>query len=313
MDKIRSQKFYREESEKTGKGIKSDFEHYQIVIEAAYQKALQTETDQVTEMEFANLYGEDVVQADAQHAQKLRKEFKASDEDKLDNVPFNADPRKLSSALEAIITEQIELNEWFGEGTNTLQTTNFDDIENGIDCIVEFNSEEGRKNLGLAFDTTYAYKTIVKRKVARIAREIKKGELGKIKYFKTTDGSIAGRMKNIPKVILSVERKNAIMLAEAWVEGKQEELQVHPVQLMLLQQIEFQLEGQLNLAQLYDASDIIRSLETQLTLIRRILKEKTQELTIDGIPPRLPKDQNFDDLKIMIQKRYYPKPRKKAA
>lgn len=303
MDKIRAEKFSRESREKFGEP-KSEKEREQYILDAAYKKALETETDQINMDEFEDIYGKETIEAHKKHSEALREKF--MNEDKL----ANEDPiiiekaRKYGLILEAIINEQIELNNWLGTEANTQQTCDYDDYENGIDSIVEFEHNDAKQYLGLAIDTTHAGKKGIKRKLGRIARDLKQGKLGKLRYFRSTDGNMNGAIRNIPRVIVAIDRTNIIKIAELWIQGKQEELANHPIQFMLLTQIYEQLKAQLALARAFSFEQVEKILQTQVSIIKEKIKEQSKKIAEIQIKEYLESDSRHALFEIILEKRY---------
>lgn len=212
----------------------------EVVLEAAYQKALETETDRIKMDEFRDLYGDETVEKHKRQVKDLEEDFRKQDEK--EHAPEEA--RRFGKILEAILIEQIELNEWLGSGVNTQQTTEYDDYLNGIDFISEFKKEGMQNFLGFAIDATHGV-LVIRKKFAKIQRGLDQGILGEVQYFRSSDGAIQGRQRMIPKIVLALDKRHVVEIARLWVSGKQKELNEHPLKHIFIQEVFAQLEAQL--------------------------------------------------------------------
>ncbi|MEK7120983.1 MAG: hypothetical protein AAB840_02730, partial [Patescibacteria group bacterium] len=106
-------------------------------IDKAYNKAKEVLSSAIDLNDFGDIYKD--VNADLRYVESMEKLFEetmAKDPEELRNI------YKLGTILEAIVVEEGELANWFGENTTTIVPSRFDDIRNGIDCIVEFDEGE---------------------------------------------------------------------------------------------------------------------------------------------------------------------------
>ncbi len=209
------------------------------VIEVAYQKVLQTETDKIRMEDFVELYGEAAIFEHQKKVEEMR--FKFDSDDTQDAQSIEA--RKFGKILEALLIEQIEQNEWFGPGVDTQQTTDYDDYCHGIDFLSEFRKDGMRNFFGFAIDATHGVK-VIRRKLEKIRKELDQGEMGQVRYFQTRDQSLRGAQKMIPKIVLALDKKHVLELSKLWVTGKQKSLSFHPIRHILIQEIFIQLNAQ---------------------------------------------------------------------
>ncbi|MCX6714218.1 MAG: hypothetical protein NTX72_00185 [Candidatus Uhrbacteria bacterium] len=233
------------EKGKEGKELESD----RVVLEAAYQKALETETDQIQVEDFEGVYGKKQLRAQAKEVERLRGIF-----DHGSANPEMGEMRQLGKILEAIVIEQIELNEWLGPNINTQQTCEYDDYANGIDFVTEFNEDGALRHMGFAIDATHGKGQVIRLKLEKIRSQLNRGELGEMTYFQTVDQSIQGRKRFIPKIVLALEKQHVVDIARLWVQGNQTALAEHPVRQTIMKEIVDQLAGQLAYAHALEAS-----------------------------------------------------------
>jgi len=180
--------------------------------------------------DFEDLYGKENVQKDKEYVRKMEYLFNKERNSEKDNSS------KLATIFESVIHEHGELSDWFGSSAFTIKTSRYDDIKNGVDEIVEF-IEENKKfsHLALGVDVTIANETYSKFK--KIIDEINQGKLAEIKYFKSDELGIRGELKNVPRVIISVEGETVKELGGMWLEGKNKELSEHFIQYQILEEI----------------------------------------------------------------------------
>jgi len=275
-ERIRSDRFLQEAQKSLPKPETKEQEEA-VILEAAYQKALQTESDQIDMESFVELYGEQAVAADKDKVKELQQVFKERD------VESSVEARKIGKILEMIVNEQIELNNWFGEGARTQQTTDYDDYLNGIDSVVEFERDDGNQFLGLAIDATFGGHVSFDKKFRKIRKQLVEGKMGTVKYFRTVDGEVEGKLNYVPRVVLSIDRKKVIEIAKLWVEGRQQDLAKHSVQVTLMQEVYLQLEAQKKFVEKLGQRQMTRTLEKQLRTIQQIIDQKKGEFSDETI------------------------------
>lgn len=148
--------------------------------------------------------------------------------------------RKMAVVLEAIICEQAELGDWFGEDTFTVKTSKFDDIRNGIDIVVEFENEADDGLMVLGLDVTCG--SAVEKKMKTMKKHQDEGFLPNIKYYES-ERAEKQSLKHVPKVVVGVDKKILGEMVGLWLGGKRRELSAHSVQVEILEQIRLQLEA----------------------------------------------------------------------
>lgn len=272
MEQFRSEGYFRvaqESAKQKGKEAK-ELESDEVVLDAAFRKAMETETDQIQMEDFVSVYGEEKIRADQKKVQDLHKEF-----ERRDVVQEMMETRRLGKILEAIVTEQIELNEWLGPNVRTQQTAEFDDYTNGIDFVAEFDEQGALRHMGFAIDATHGQQSAIEHKLEKIRHQLNRGELGELTYFQTVDGSFQGKKRFIPRVVLAVDKKHMIELARLWVHGEQKALSTHPIKQQIMKEIIVQLQGQINYAKALEkkgkeVTNMIGVLSGQLAVMERL-------------------------------------------
>lgn len=152
-------------------------------------------------------------------------------EKKFDPAPA----KKAAEVLEAVMLN-AELNNWFGQNSEIIKTSAFDDYINGVDMVAEFEeSPNPLTHLGLAVDVTFGSNGIDK-KFSRIKEEIGSGQLAQIKYFYSEKEGVRGPRKNLPRVVVGVEWSKIAELAGMWSRGEKKKMALHPAQRTILEE-----------------------------------------------------------------------------
>ena len=206
-----------------------------LQIAEAYKKALAVPCDPIDLEEFRKLYGNDNVNRDLATVTRLENKFRVN--------PTNREALRhaqIAKIFEVIVFQQIELADWFGEMAQTIATSRFDDLVNGIDVLVEFDEQKYKYHLGLAIDATTS--TMKNReKFGRIQDEINTDRLAEVAYFKTDNSVFEGKMKDVPRVVIGADSKTVDNLITVWMKNDTRALAAHPIQIKILSEIRTQL------------------------------------------------------------------------
>ena len=205
-----------------------------MVSDKLFKKArLYLRKSEIKPKDFLDFYNQEEIQRNEDYVEGMEKKFTQEDSSE------EAENSKLATVFEAIMHDQVELNEWLGSDVATIKTARYDDIVNGIDTIAEINRDKHHASyIGLAIDVTFS--ADVHKKIQNIKEKIKKGQLAKIKYFKPD--KFRGELSQIPKVVVGANRNTICELAQLWLEGNNKKLAEHPIQFSILDQILAQLE-----------------------------------------------------------------------
>lgn len=231
----------------------------------AYEKSQRVLVESAIKLEdFRDLY-EGVVDRDQEWVERME-----AGQSETDIHKMHAD------IIEAILFEHIEQSNWFGESATTIKTSKFDDIRNGIDIIVEFEEETNRLvHMGLAVDVTFG-NTAAQNKIMKIKENIENGILKEVKYFMSERSPHKGLYRNLPSVVVGVDRLHLDELARMWTDdGRKREFAVHPVQMMILHEIRSQLMKFSKYAEQCGKKDIAAIYQKQLSMVQQILAWKS--------------------------------------
>lgn len=277
------------------------------------------EADRIKYDEFskAKVYTPEEIQRDKESVERKRARIEAA----------HTEPRKRAKILEALLAEEIELSDWFGDSAFTIIPTEYDDFYHGVDIVTEFEKDGGYQYLALGIDITSS-PTPISKKLAEIKKHITGGDLTEIKYFSSERLDIKGRMSNVPSVVIGADTRTIHQLAKLWLSaqgprltdkntltpgemddlretarGAQQELAKHRIQLLVLKQIEEQLVVYKDYAEKIGKGEIAAKFEKTLTLIREIIgrkrvgTEQEKENELDDVYQSLKRAlANFDSL-----------------
>jgi hypothetical protein len=118
----------------------------------AHHKALDAIADARIDMHlFTDMYTQEAVDRDLAEVERLKTIFRQEE------TPETKLQKRQADILEAIILEQMELSNWFGENVITRAASEFDDFINGTDMLALFDIEgKATTTTGFAIDVTFS-------------------------------------------------------------------------------------------------------------------------------------------------------------
>jgi len=261
-----------------------------LPIKPIITKAYQLATEKLQRIDIGQFEAEDfgpAVQADAETAKNIKIAFRGRMKGDREREKL----AKYATVLEAMIYEQIELNDWLGPETETKAPTEYDDFINKMDVIVEFKNS----NLILALDTTLCRNEKLEYKFLNIMDKISEGKLSEIKYYPGED--TVGRRKNAPLAIIGADTRTIEELSELWLNGKNKELAAHPFSLQILEEIIFQLKAFAEFAELIKQNQIAQKYRQLLAKLEEIYQQKKTEIKDTGA-----RDQIYYQMEQAVEK-----------
>jgi len=232
----------------------------------AYAKAEKMmKSARINPLSFISLYGSERVTRDMTWTEGMLQQH----EKNFDVNKGHAD------IIEALLFEHIEQSEWFGKDAHTLKTSNFDDIRNKTDLLVEFeNGKEQLTYLGLAVDVTFG-ETALRHKLEEIKKDIQENRLSKIEYFESERSPFKGEYRNLPRVVIGMDRSHMVDLVRMWMQDeKKKEFVSHPIQMLILQEIIDELRSFIQYAKKQGKNEMVTIYEKQLRIIEKIERRK---------------------------------------
>lgn len=183
---------------------------------------------------FTDLYGAENIQKDTDEVTRLKREFAKSDGAQVGRLR-QEDISHLAQILEYYIYKGVNEGNWIPQCT-AIKTSEYDDIKNGIDLVLEHSNEHSHTHLGLAVDVTFAED--VSRKLQRIKQSIDSDELSRVKYFSSEKSHMRGELRNIPRVVSAIDLEIFEDLFTSEARGNFKE---HQARAALMQDMETQL------------------------------------------------------------------------
>lgn len=195
----------------------------------------------------------------------------------------------IGRVFEAIVLHNAGDNGWLGGNTSIIVPSEFDDIKNGIDGIVEMSAQKNFYSyLAVAMDMSTSVD--LDSKIHRIIRGIDEGHLSSIRYFQSEKQRIYGQKRNVPRVVVGADKQTVHDLMVLWNGVNQPNsvmdnrgMSQHSMQIQMIDEMIMQLgafskyassRGKRNLASIYDQD---------LDKVLAILKEKEAEFGPDRI------------------------------
>lgn len=231
------------------------------------------EADRIDPRKFEH-YDQKMIDKDLQYVRDRKAQFERQ------STPESKKDKKMATVLEAIIHEQVELSDWLGPHAETITSSSYDDIANGIDSIVRWQREgEGDTHLGLGIDVTFS--TDIRNKLNAIMENIENGKLTEIKYFASPDPDhsdeyvYTGSLK-VPRVVVGIEKKVVEELADLRMKNNKKALASHPVQYVIAKEILDQLAVGEQYARHHHHLNLALMYRQISSVVERNLKEKEE-------------------------------------
>ena len=253
--------------------------------------------------DFTETFPQQTTENDTIITESLRKRF----EENLDHLPAVdaariREGKKRADALEVIIAEQGELNNWAGENAFFIRSTEFDDYVNGVDIILEFdvsdNHEKKAKRIALAVDASMNTDIVtvsdkVKRNIKKITGDEKPAQ---VKYFASSVDDFKGSLNTIIPVVVGLDGDHTNELIKVCAINKRlqqkkdksevlkealkfnlQALKNHPAQIVFYKEIQSQLAFYKNLLTHQDVKNkeiYIREIESMIEIFDGLKEEK---------------------------------------
>lgn len=237
---------------------------------------------------FRDIYSKEQIERDEQRCEYLKRSYAEKNKVLGKEAVFAA---TRSDALETIVVNQAEMNNWFGENSFLIRTSEYDDYNNHVDAVLEF-AIEGKESqrLALAIDSTSASSRnndVINRKIERNIEDVKYDRTT-VKYFESQVDNFRGRLRTVLPVVVGLDERNSddlislsatiIKLEAQKISGNarlaqiKKEMEKHPAQLLFLEEIKQQLEMYHGLEIYKNNNQLLSILET----IKEVMGEKAE-------------------------------------
>lgn len=179
---------------------------------------------------------------------------------------------KSGDDLEYIIAEKAELNNWFGENTFLSKTRRYDDLKNGIDFVVEYDLDEGPKQIALMIDASGDKVEKLQKKITRNINDIKQGNR-MVKYFESQVDGYKGELDNVIPVVIGVDGIHT----QEMIDHLGDKFDNHPAQIAFLEEIKVQLDYYSEVCPKYRPKDRekLAKINDLRGIINNVLEEKS--------------------------------------
>lgn len=254
---------------------------------------------------FSDVFSQREIDIDKKYVEKIKKNLNTKDSllYSPEELEICKQSKERSLALEIIVAEQIELNNWFGENSLFFRTTEYDDLVNSTDAVVVFVLEDETHRIALAIDSTStAGIDNLRAKIDRNIAKVLNGKL-EIKYFESQIDGYKGSIKGILPVVIGLENGNTdnlinlfsiminsnerkddqslsqndrVISNQIFVNTRKEIIR-HPAQLIFLKEIESQLNMYKKIISKENNPNIpvkISDIESISKIIKGIINEK---------------------------------------
>lgn len=216
--------------------------------------------------EFSSLYGREGIMRDMQEVILLRKKFEQSE------TPETRRAKILSEVFEGLVLVNAKDHKWFGDGV-FYKTSAYDDLKNKTDMYGEWISESGGSRvLALAVDLTFS-SAGSEDKLSQIVREIDRGEMRQIRYFKDSLGDFKGTRYNVPRIVLGVGTKELAELSNLWINNKTDRLSNHHVKTILITEMYTQISALAAYAERKGKTEVERAYRQALSAIEPLYRD----------------------------------------
>jgi len=243
-----------------------------IALEKAHARASEIlRKDEIKPSDFRDLYDPKMIKKDLEYVEMMEQRFLTEQD------PKREESKQYAEILEAIIHDNIEKSNWLGRDAHSIKSSRYDDIKNGVDMIVEFQDEDEAVSSRLALVVDITFSTQIREKIDRIKEDIRNGRMAEVKYFSSDLSNQRGELVKLPNVVIGAEIGNVKKVRDAWMNESGNGLERHPLQMLMLEEIQKQLIFFMNYAIEYRQDEVAKSYKQALSIVFRILKEKVRE------------------------------------
>lgn len=230
------------------------------------------------------------------------KEAHIAEREAKENNPEQVRIKKSGKLFEAIVNHGIDEIGFLGPDATATVASRYDDFH-GIDSIVEFEGDEGMtSHLALGIDVTRSANDI-QEKLRNVREDINNGKLSNAKYFQSPN--FRGELRNIVRVVVGADQSTIDNVSDLIVrkmrldktidankksENRSESAQQlikergrvlstlgeHPLQWIVLLEIQQQLEAYQRYAEQKQKPNVIKECNKILAIIERVIADKEE-------------------------------------
>lgn len=278
------------------------YETSSLASEAMMGKAAETIIkykieERPSEEDFVEIYQKDEIENDRRMVETMKEKFSESLSHLTESEAKKVKERqKIGEAMEIAINDGGELYEWFGPNANITRTTEYDDIFNGVDAVVEFEDEndETPDRLALVVDVTISndFKKMeekIRKNIESLTGKTKNRK--HIKYFESPITEEKQSLNHVVPVVLALDAQHSQQLLEKFSQIKKltsrerkndydrnlirelnKEMAEYPAQMIFLKEIVVQLEHYSTIIKL--DTELYDEIQNVLTVIYEVMESK---------------------------------------
>ncbi|HNZ84036.1 MAG TPA: hypothetical protein PKL98_02075 [Candidatus Pacearchaeota archaeon] len=260
-------------------------------------------SERIDESDFSDIYGKESIAKDKDYVQKMKRNFREAEDQLTSQEREKVHERKRKSeALEIIISEQGTKSGWFANEnikSSIIRTSEYDDIKNGVDSIVEFeiydNDTKSIRRVALAIDASMsADSSVLDRKIKRNMERFQHLQDLGVKYFESEVEDYKGELNGVMPVVFALDGRNTNELINLTAQNKKliesresaellketkRELDGHPCQQIFLREARLQFEAYLRkLEQIKSprSEEMIQKVRQDLEVINILIDSKRE-------------------------------------
>ena len=157
--------------------------------------------------DFIDLYSEEGIARDNRYVAGRHEDFAKQSKDTMPNGLTFGEVRNLAEILEYQIIKGINGHNWIPL-CQAIKTSEYDDIANGVDLVLEFQDKHHVNHLGMGIDISFSRN--LTKKFERIKNEIdsydgKENRMGVVKYFNSQKTGMRGELSGLPRVVAALD------------------------------------------------------------------------------------------------------------
>jgi hypothetical protein len=273
----------------------------QAETESAVNEILSSQTGvRINETNFSDKYSDKEIRMDLKYVEKMKEKFNEYKNENLDKATIEKieKGRRTSEAFEISVIYNFDINDWAGKDALIKRATEYDDIYNNVDAIIEFDLDEvHRITITIDASTNPDFEKIKEKIERNIEKLTNKEKQTQVKYFQSQVDNTKGKLLGVIPVVVGAEGKNinkilalhGQLIKLSKQENKTElqknkskeikkELMEHPIQKIILHEMLMQLEMYQSLFTEKEYNKYTKSYLEQITqtieIINNILLEK---------------------------------------
>lgn len=251
------------------------------------------------------LYEKGEIENDRQTVREYKRSFEI--QDKKNELSFYDYERfvivqETAQYLEALFYEKLGGPQGWIPNALVYKTSEFDDIENGVDFVVELEED----HFGVAIDVTLSRKEkVILDKLKRTKKLIDSNKLAEVKYYERPGDAEIGA---VPLAVIALDYDHAVQALKFWADGDDDLLSKHPTRVKAWLETGAQFEAYAMYAT-HKGNEVIAEAYDRAAQMMNTIIEKHQDV-VERYRSLIEKDEAYqtiisfcDDLKFSSQEK----------